>query len=192
VEELNASDGRDTTAGDRSMIRIAVTGSECTGKTVLANELARHYGAVVVPEYVRLFVEDNQRAPEASDVETIALGQLELERARGESAHKLLLLDTDLLSTMIYSHHYYGDCPTWIEQTLVDRPADLYLLCGIDVPWVPDGDQRDRGDRREEMQQLFRVALIDRGLAFIEVRGSVAERVDLATRAIDKIVALTD
>ncbi len=174
------------------MIRIAVTGSECTGKTALVNMLAKHYGTVVVPEYVRLFVEDNQRAPEASDVEAIALGQLELERERVESAHRLLLLDTDLLSTMVYSHHYFGGCPTWIEETLLERPADLYLLCDIDVPWVPDGNQRDRGDRREEMQQLFCNALVDRELAFIDVQGSVAERVDLATRAIDTILAPTD
>lgn len=170
------------------MIRVAVTGSECTGKTALADALAKHYGTVVVPEYVRLFVEDNQRAPEASDVEAIALGQLELERARVESAHRLLLLDTDLLSTMVYSHHYYGDCPAWIEQTFLERPADLYLLCDIDVPWVPDGNQRDRGDLREEMQDLFRQALVDRNLDFAEIRGSLSERVHESIRAIDEIL----
>ena len=36
------------------MIRVVVTGSECTGKTTLAEELATHYETVRVPEFARL------------------------------------------------------------------------------------------------------------------------------------------
>ena len=39
------------------MIRVVVTGSECTGKTTLATELAQHYGTAWVTEFVRQFVE---------------------------------------------------------------------------------------------------------------------------------------
>ena len=47
-----------------------------------------------------------------------------------------MLLDTDLVSTVVYSRHYYGDCPAWIEAAAVRRLADLYLLHDIDVPWT--------------------------------------------------------
>ena len=170
------------------MIRVTVTGSECTGKTTLAEAVAEHYGTVAVPEYVRRFVDENQRAPKAADVDAIARGQIALEESLADRAHRLMVLDTDLLSTLIYSRHYYGGTPGWIEERVRNRPADLYLLCDIDVPWSPDGSQRDRGDRREEMQELFRRALLGRNLPFIALQGDPASRLDTAISAIDDLL----
>lgn len=171
------------------MIRVVVTGSECTGKTTLAHTLAERYGTVCVPEYARRFVVEKGTAPDFEDVETIARGQIALEDEHAASAPRLLIQDTDLLSTVVYSAHYYSDCPGWIELALRERAADLYLLAGIDVPWVPDGNQRDRGDRREEMQDLFRSALVVRGFRFAEIRGSPDERLILAASAVDELLA---
>ena len=126
-------------------------------------------------------------APEYRDVEAIARGQIELENKLAAEASDLLIQDTDLLSTVIYSRHYYGKCPGWIEYVMRERGAQLYLLAGIDVPWVADGDQRDRGDRREEMQQLFRQALIDRRLRFTEICGPFDNRLKAALSAIDEL-----
>ncbi len=117
------------------MIRVVVTGSECTGKTTLAMELAEHYGTVWVPEFVRQFVEAKGSAPEYADVEAIARGQIALEDRMTAKAAEVLIQDTDLLSTVVYSQHYYGDCPRWIEEELRARAGDLYLLACIDVPW---------------------------------------------------------
>jgi NadR type nicotinamide-nucleotide adenylyltransferase len=170
------------------MLRVVVTGSECTGKTTLAKALANHYDTVLVPEHARQFVQDLGRAPEVSDVDAIARGQIASEDALADAASKILIQDTDLLSTIVYSRHYYGDCPDWIEDALPERAADLYLLCDIDVPWLPDGDQRDRPDRREEMHHLFRQALLDRDLEFVDIRGSLDHRVNLAARAINLLL----
>jgi len=169
------------------VIRVVVTGSECTGKTTLARALAEHYDTIWVPEFVRDFVEREGRAPVLADVEAIALGQQDREDKAAALANEILILDTDLLSTVVYSQHYYGSCPQAVESALASRPADLYLLCGIDVPWISDGDQRDRGDRREEMQALFRDALTQRGLRFREVRGNQRERMRFATSTLDEL-----
>ena len=171
------------------MIRVVVTGSECTGKTTLATELAQHYGTVWVPEFVRQFVEEKGAAPEYADVEAIARGQIELEDRTAESAESLLIQDTDLLSTVVYSRHYYGDCPRWIEEELRARAGDLYLLADIDVPWTADSDQRDRGDRREEMHGLFRAALESRGLNFVELHGSPRNRKGTAVSLVTQLLA---
>ena len=170
------------------MIRVVVTGSECTGKTTLAKALAAHYETTWVPEFARRFVRDKGDAPAYEDVEAIARGQMAIEEEAAAEASGLLVQDTDLLSTVVYSHHYYGDCPRWVEETLDDRAADLYLLAGIDVPWAPDGEQRDRGGRRDEMQGLFRTALRERGLRFVEINGSVDERLAAATKAIGGVL----
>ena len=169
------------------MMRIVVTGSECTGKTTLARSLASHYEAPWVPEFAREFVARRGAPPAAADVDEIARGQIALEDHLSHRADRLLIQDTDLLSTIVYSRHYYGLCPRWIGRALASRTADLYLLAGIDVPWQADGFQRDRSDRREEMQALFRTALVDRGLSFVEVVGPTELRLEEAVRRIDAL-----
>ena len=171
------------------MIRVVVTGSECTGKTTLAGALAEHYGAPRVAEYARQFVIETGAAPVQGDVESIARGQIALEDAAAAEAPPLLVLDTDLLSTVVYSRHYYGDCPAWVEEALRERLGDLYLLADTDVPWVPDGEQRDRGHRREEMQELFRRALSARDAGTVEVRGPHEARMATATAAVDRLIS---
>jgi NadR type nicotinamide-nucleotide adenylyltransferase len=170
------------------MIRVVVTGSECTGKSTLAEALAGHYLSIWVPEYARRFVLAKGSAPEYEDVEAIARGQIALEDESIAEALDLLVQDTDLLSTVVYSRHYYGDCPGWVVSTLSERAPDLYLLAGIDVPWVADGEQRDRGDRREEMQDLFRAALTNVGAPFIEIEGPRDDRLKAAADVIDSLL----
>ena len=172
-----------------AVTRVVVTGSECTGKTTLARALADHYATVWVPELVRDFVALKGSPPEAADVEDIARGQIAREDKLARTADRLLIQDTDLLSTVVYSRHYYGHCPPWIDEALRHRPADLYLLASIDVPWVADGDQRDRGHRREEMQALFRAALTSRGLRFVEVEGPHEALLRRAVEAIDELLS---
>ena len=173
------------------MIRVVVTGSECTGKTTLAKALATHYQTVWVPEFARRFVIDKGAPPGSQDVEAIARGQIALEDERAQQASRLLIQDTDLLSTVLYSRHYYGNCPHWIEVAFEKRAVNLYLLADIDVPWVPDGEQRDRGDCRQEMHDLFHSALVDRGLSFAEIRGSHDERVENAVSVIGRLPGIT-
>ena len=135
----------------------------------------------------RQFVRDKRSAPEYADVEAIARGQIALEDEAALGGRDLVIQDTDLLSAMIYSRHYYGDCPQWVEEELDRRRPDLYLLAGIDVPWEADGDQRDRGHMREEMQALFRGALEQRGTRVVEVRGSHAKRLKIALEVIARL-----
>jgi len=75
--------------------RIVVIGSESTGKTTLAAQLAQAMGTLWVPEYSRVYAEQVQRMLTAADVEPIARGQVAAEnageaawRARFASAHR--------------------------------------------------------------------------------------------------------
>ena len=119
---------------------VVVTGSESTGKTTLASDLARHFRTAWVPEYARTYLSEKTAATglplDATDVEPIARGQMSAEDRGAAEARGLLVLDTDLVSTIVYARHYYRSCPPWIEQAARDRRADLYLLCDIDVPWI--------------------------------------------------------
>ena len=167
---------------------VVVTGSECTGKSTLARELAAVYHAECVPEYVRTFIQSIGGRPQFSDHGPIARGQKALEDEYRARAKGILIHDTDLLSTVAYCRAYFARCPEWIEAAAIDRQAALYLLCDIDVPWVPDG-LRDRPDRREEMHQLFESVLKEARANYVTVRGSLADRLAAARSHIDALVS---
>lgn len=171
--------------------RVVLTGSESTGKTTLAERLARHYGASWVPEFVRDYAAAKGAPLEVSDVEAIARGQLAREdeyQSRAAASHERLLIgDTDLLSTAIYAAHYYGCAPEWIEKAARTRRPDLYLLLDIDLPWTPD-PQRDRGHVRPEMHALFRAAVEASGTSFVVISGDTDARLASARAAIDDLL----
>jgi NadR type nicotinamide-nucleotide adenylyltransferase len=168
-------------------VRVVVTGSECTGKTTLAHELAAAYAVECVPEFVRDFVNTVGGRPQFSDHGPIARGQKALEDQYRARAGSLLIHDTDLLSTVAYCRAYFERCPEWIEAAAIDRQAALYLLCDIDVPWAADG-LRDRPDRRPEMHALFVTVLTEAGANFVLVRGSREERLAEARRRIESLI----
>lgn len=168
--------------------RVVLTGSESTGKTTLTADLARHYDAAWVPEYVRGYADWKGAPLEAGDVTPVARGQIAAQDLALERARDLLLLDTDLLSTVVYAEHYYGFCPEWVRAAADHRRADLYLLCDIDVPWTHD-PQRDRAGERPVMHELFRRALAERGFPFQVIRGGWRERFLAARLAIEALMA---
>jgi len=167
------------------MITVVVTGSESTGKSTLALDLARSYGTIAVPEYARIYLEAKGPPLTVHDVEPIAKGQIALEDDARHGARKLMFKDTDLVSTVVYARAYYRDCPAWIEDTAARRAGDLYLLLHPDVPWVADGPHRDRPEARPEMHARFRGMLQELGLRFVDIRGSWSARRALAREAVD-------
>lgn len=184
------------------MMRVVFTGSESTGKSTIALEVAKHYGVEVVPEFVRTFAGEKGGPIEFSDHGAIARGQMALEDeyiARLDrpapsalpAPPALLVQDTDLLSTVVYCRHYFGRCPAWIEEAAERRRPDLYLLCETDVPWIADG-VRDRGHLRDEMQNLFDDAVKAAGTAHLTLSGTVEARLREAIRSIDKLLSPHD
>jgi NadR type nicotinamide-nucleotide adenylyltransferase len=190
-----ASGGQTASDPRSSRARVVVIGSESTGKTVLAEQLAAHYQAPLAPEFVRRHAQAKGAPLEASDVEQIARGQLALEDAAAASAARsdspLVILDTDLNSTVVYARHYYEFCPAWIDEAARSRRADLYLILDIDVPWVAD-PQRDRERRRPEMHRLFLDRLEEIAARYVEVNGSWDDRFAHATSAIDALLRERD
>lgn len=187
---VDASDGRRWGA-DRVTQRIVVTGSESTGKTTLAEELAASYKALFVPEMARTYAE--QRLAEgftltADDVAPIARRAIAAEDSALAGDPPRVFLDTDLISTVVYARHYYGTCPAWIESTARERMGAMYLLCAPDLPWVADG-VRDQPNHREEVHALFQRVLIEFGARVADVAGLGDARTATAIAAVATVVA---
>lgn len=164
---------------------IVVTGAESTGKSTLAAALARALDAPLVPEFARTYAERAQRPLTAADVEPIARGQRAAEDAAIARARRSgqLVLDTDLLSTLVYARHYYRDAMPELDELVRARRPALYLLCDIDIPWVPD-PVRDSTTARPSQHADFLRYIAAGGTPVTIVSGGRAERLDLALHAV--------
>ncbi len=151
--------------------RICLTGPESTGKT----ELAKALGLPWVPEFAREYAETHGNDLSAADVEPIARGEIaNLDLATGD----VVILDTDLISTVVYARSYYGSCPAWIEEEARNRRADLYLLLDTDLPWNPDAARDASGDAREDLFDAFRRALDEFETRWEIVSGTFEQRLE--------------
>jgi NadR type nicotinamide-nucleotide adenylyltransferase len=159
-------------------------GAECTGKTTLAELLARQFDAPSVQEFAREYAQRVARRLTFDDVDPIARGQMALEDAAAHDG--LLIRDTDLISTVVYSRHYYGRCPEWIEREAGARKADLYLLTDIDVPWTSD-EVRDSAAVRAALNGQFVETLGAYGANFETIRGDWETRLTTAVQAIRRL-----
>ena len=168
------------------MIKVALTGSESTGKTELARKLGEHFNAPVSREFVREYVVGREGPLGYGDHGPIAKGQMAAEDDAIARATNLVFLDTDLVSTVVYCDHYFGRCPAWIDELARSRRAQLYLLMTPDIPWEPDG-VRDRGERRDEMHALFAAKLRALKLTYVEIGGDRDERLARAVEAVEQL-----
>ena len=169
----------------KKIIRIAVTGPESTGKSMLAERLAGHFGEPWVPEFARDYLNRIGRPYDEQDILSIARGQLEREEQKAAGANACLFCDTELIVTKIWSEVKYGRCHPWILDRIEKHRYDLFLLCDIDIPWEND-PQREHPHRREYLFNLYFKELTDRQFPFEVVRGTGDDRLRNAIRAIGK------
>lgn len=173
-------------------LKVVLFGPESTGKTTLAKQLARHYHSVWVPEYAREYLQNkwnNERKTCAqSDLLPIAKGQMNLENDLAQKTNSVLICDTDLLETKVYSEAYYeGICDPLLEKYSLENTYDMYLLTYIDTPWEDD-DLRDKPTEREEMFLAFKDSLKKNNRPFVLLKGSKKERLQKAVEVINSLL----
>ena len=158
-----------------AMLRVAVIGAECTGKTTLCQALTARLGGLWVPEYLREFVDRTGRAPLAHEQAAIVAEQIAREDAALQAARRdrqpLIAFDSAPLATALYSRLYFADDALLADATAHHRRYDLTLVADVDLPWEADGLQRDGPDVRARFHALLLDWLRDAGVAFTLVAG---------------------
>ncbi|MBB3124136.1 NadR type nicotinamide-nucleotide adenylyltransferase [Mesoflavibacter sabulilitoris] len=174
-------------------IKVVLFGPESSGKTTLSRQLARYYNSVWVPEYAREYLQNkwnNERKTcEPKDLMPIAVGQMKLENTLAKKTDTVLICDTDLLETKVYSEEYYsGTCDPLLEKYALKNTYDLYFLTYIDTPWEAD-DLRDKPEERQEMFEAFKAALVKYNKPYVLLKGDKQTRLELATKHINQLLA---
>jgi len=169
------------------MKRIVITGPESTGKTELARTLAEHFQTVWVPEYARSYVENIERAYTREDVENIARYQLSQEQAfQAKAQNGFLFFDTWFIITKIWFDVVYGECPQWITEHISNSQIDLFLVCDIDLPWIPDSVRENGGEKRNELMQMYCREIESFGFHYAKVSGNGENRLKNALKLIEE------
>ena len=178
------------------ILRIAFVGAECSGKSTLAQSLAdafsKEYPSAYVPEYLRLFVDQENRTPRPDEQVCIAIEQQSLERSLANDLIKqhsnpdfvLLFCDTTPLMTCIYSEVVFGGSNPELLKIAHAHDYDLTIFTQNDFPWQEDGLQRDGPvaqtkvhfrvkARLEELQIPYQSAFGDKELRLQKTQDSV-------------------
>jgi nicotinamide riboside kinase len=162
-------------------VRIGLIGGECTGKSTLAHALAAALPGCVVEESLRAFVDDHGRPPLQHEQAALMAEQQAAESAAAETCpHPALVSDPAPLMTAVYSQLYFDDDSLVAPAVEHARRYDLVVWCDDDLPWSPDGAQRDGEAFRTRaavlIDRLVRDRLVPQGIPVLRVRGSVEER----------------
>lgn len=168
---------------------IAIVGAESTGKTVLAETLAAQlaqetgWRVTWVPEWLRTWCAREGRTPRLDEQAAIARVQHEHIDAAA-AGHDVVVCDTTALTTAVYSRLVFGDRSLDASAVALHRRVDITLLTALDLPWVPDGHQRDGAHVRAPVDATLRELLVEHRLDWTLVSGRGERRTESALDAV--------
>ncbi|MEO5843707.1 MAG: ATP-binding protein [Caldimonas sp.] len=172
---------------------VTLLGAESTGKTTLAAEIgaalaARGRRVAVVAEALREFCDRNARTPRREEQAAIAAEQSQRIDAAA-ALSEIVVADTTALMIAVYSDFVFADPGLYAGALAAQRRYELTLVTALDLPWHPDGLQREGEHVRAPVDALLRGALARAAIAFTTIAGSGKGRVEAALKAIDGALA---
>jgi HTH-type transcriptional regulator, transcriptional repressor of NAD biosynthesis genes len=138
-------------AKDYFVKKIAIVGTESTGKTTMCKKLAEKYNTVWVPEVGRELIPDSSKCS-IEDLKLVASEHAKSIIRHTRLANKLLFIDTDLSITKSYSEFLFGEVPKvepWVEKA---NDIDFYIYLSSDAPYFDDGTRMEK-KRRDELDK---------------------------------------
>lgn len=157
------------------LIKIVITGPESTGKSWLAENLAKHFGAIYVPEYARLFLEKHGPSYDFELLEQMARQHLHHQKSYLKRAGKIVFLDTDLINYLVWEKLVFEKTHRFIENASAKEADHKYLITYPDIPWEADPLRENPDDRMQIFDHQLR-AIANQKRAYRIIKGTGAQR----------------
>lgn len=163
--------------------KVCFMGPESTGKSTTAVKVARHFDTAYVPEYAKAVIAEQDGEFFQHNIELVAMSQLTSERALERMTNRVLVCDTDPLTTLIWSEFLYGEHPPALVDLVRESHYDLTFLFEPDVPWVQDIHRSvvqyaDALETRRNFLELCKKWLAHFNRPYVTVKGSYEDRFD--------------
>jgi nicotinamide riboside kinase len=165
---------------------ICITGTECTGKSTLARQLADALAVPLVTEVARDYLA-GRHGYDRADVLAIARAQRDAEAAALATAD-LVVADTDLSVIQVWWEEKYGPLDPWLAEALMARSARRYLLTRPDIAWEPD-PLRESPHDRQRLHRRYLEVLAAAPFPFAEIGGLGEARLSAALAALTRLSA---
>jgi NadR type nicotinamide-nucleotide adenylyltransferase len=171
----------------KKTVKIVLTGAESTGKSTISDKLARHFNGIWIPELARDYVLKIDHHYTYDDVETIARRQIDEENSiTGEN--QIIFFDTWLIITKVWFDFVFGKHPVWLDDAIKNANVDLFILCDIDIPWIPDPLRENGGENRKKLHQIYQNELKNYGFNYVVVKGEGQDRINNAIDLVNQYI----
>jgi len=180
--------------------KVLIAGSESTGKSTLAENLALAYNTNHVAEYGRITAEyaGSEDLMIAEDLYENLLRQRLHIMDSAKHSNRLLFVDTDAVTTLFYARFLLRDskqiqtCETLAAGINAMTDWDLVLFLEPDVTFVQDGTRNDLicADRQKYSLQL-KALFAENNIPFFTISGDYLERFNKAKELIAEILGIT-
>lgn len=163
------------------IIKVVFLGAMSTGKTTLTKALAQIHKTSFVEEYGREYWEKNQvnRRITYESFDHIVQKHIENVEISTINSNKYLFIDTNAISTYMYSLDYYGMASTFVKQAAIScsQYYDLNFLCNDDIDYEDTWD-RSGEQKREVFHKKIIADLNVRNIHYIILNGNLEQRIN--------------
>jgi NadR type nicotinamide-nucleotide adenylyltransferase len=170
------------------LTKVVLLGAPSTGKSTLTEKLAEHFKTTFMPEYGREYWELNniQRRLTSEQLLEIATTHRERELAMAYDAERYFFIDTNAITTKIFSEYYHGDTLPRLRELASETKEryELVILCGDDIAY-DDTEDRSGEANRADFQKATIAELNELGIEYHKVTGSVQERISEVSRILE-------
>jgi NadR type nicotinamide-nucleotide adenylyltransferase len=167
--------------------KICFMGAPSTGKSTLAQALAKNYRTEFMPEYGAEFWLKHQkdRRITLEQFEEIPVEHIRRETELTATSRTYLFCDTSPITTYVFAKDYHrkaGPVLTRLARQ-AEKRYDLFFLCDIDIAYADTWD-RSGAQKRAWFQKQIIADLQERRIPFHHVSGNLEERIASVERVL--------
>ncbi len=168
--------------------KIVLTGPESSGKSWLAQNLARHFIKTSwAPEYARIYLEEHGPSYTFESLGQIIKGHLTHQQKYIKQAEGLIFLDTDLINIKVWEEVVFGKTHDFLEEAIQKEKDHLYLLTYPDLPWKAD-PLRENPENRIDIFERHKAEIESKDRLYKVIRGQNHQRLANSIEAVNSLI----